>query len=433
VQFKNFKNILAIQTDSGKIVGFHAHNLDVAHLSESLWTNLVNSAEVSESEEHSELEAWNQEVDLATQDTDIPQAVRSLMVNIAQVCNLKCTYCAAGGDGTFGDAIKHVDIESIFEQVRMVLHGIPNGGEFSLTFFGGEPLVATDTIRQLSRFVKLQTAGREIRVRYCLITNATLVTRDTAELLASLECHVTVSLDGSPQVNDRSRKTPSGRGSSIMTLRGIELLKSVRTRLGSLTVGSVFGKHHTDVLETYKYLRDFDFDAYKFDFAAEENDGDASSEYAKALAATADFAYAQGGEAELRKIAVFDSFFEALDQKRRLHNHCGAGKSMLTIDGRGKVTTCQWFVGNPKEEIGEGADRLAAFAPRLNELNNCQSCWARHLCGGGCMFVNQLKNGSKHKKDAEFCSRTRNTIAKAIEYYAEARYQFSQGDPSETH
>ena len=440
VKLARFENILGLKTAGGKVIGFHARNLQVANLSESAWDAFENSgpaALATDSEERAELELWNREIDTNTVDADIPQQVRSLMVNVAQVCNLKCVYCAAGGDGSFGETMKHIDIETIHEQIRRILHDIPNGGSFSLTFFGGEPLVAPETIRKLARFVKLQTAGRGIRLRFYLITNATLVTPEIAEMLASIECNVTVSLDGTPDVNDRNRPTRGGLGSTERTLKGLEILSSVRERLSSLTVGAVFGKHNTDVLGAYKFLSQFGFDSMKFDFAADTDDSEASLEYASSLAATADFAFASGGEAELRKLETFDSYFRALDQQRRLNNHCGAGKSHMTIDGRGRMTSCQWFVGRADEQLGDGggvdAEKIKAFAPRLNELNNCQTCWARHLCGGGCMFVNQLKNGSKHKKDKDFCDRTRNTIAKAIEFYAEARVESSEGAERETH
>lgn len=438
-QLARYANILGIQTESGKVVGFHTHNLQVASLSESLWNTLASAALSSstDSEERSELDAWNREIDIETTDADIPQEVRSLMVNVVQVCNLKCVYCAAGGDGSFGQATKHVEIDTIRDQIRMLLHDIPNGGTFSLTFFGGEPLIAPDTIRNLARFTKLQAAGRDIKIRFYVITNGTLLTPEIAELLASIGCHVTVSLDGPSDINDRNRPTRGGLGSTARTLKGLELLKTVRDRLSSLTVGAVFGGHNTDVLGTYKFLKELGFDSMKFDFAAEINDTDASQAYMRSLAETADYAFKSGGESELRKIEQFDSYFRALDQKRRLNNHCGAGKSHLTTDAQGRLTACQWFAGQAGEEVGRGlnidSEKLKAFAPRLNDMNNCGSCWARHLCGGGCMYVNQLKNGSKHKKDKDFCDRTRNTIAKAIEYYAEARSESDERGTSETH
>ena len=419
-------NIIAIKTQKGEIVGFHAENLQVATMESEVWTAISDSASTTAvGEMADELAAWNLEQDPAATDAELEQKVRSYSVNVSQVCNLKCTYCAAGGDGTFGERTKHIDIETIYDQMRWFLHDLPNGETFDITFFGGEPLIAKDNIRQLANFARLQVVGRGIRLRFRVITNGTLIDAAAAELLASLECHVTVSIDGPPEINDRQRKTAGGQGSTARALLGVQELLKVRDRLGSLGFGAVFGSHHTDVLATYKFLRPFDFDTLKFDFAAEAGDGEFSQAFAKSLAETADYAFEIGGETELRKIGAFDHYFRALDQQRRTRNHCGAGKSHLFADAKGRLSICQWFIGKPGEQVGAGVTldqgKLKAFAPPLQELNNCQSCWARNLCGGGCIFVNQLKNGSKHKKDPEFCFRTRTTIAKAIEHYAKAR------------
>lgn len=434
MELARYANILGMRTKSGRLLGFHVRNMEVAELSPAAWSALQAGPRTS-SEARAELEAWNQEIDPLTVDVDIPQQVHSLSVNVIQACNLKCVYCAAGGDGSYGETLKQIDIETIEEQIRSALQSIPFGDEFVLTFFGGEPLLVPDTVRRLARFAKSQAAERNIRMRFKLFTNGTNVTPDAAEMLAEIGCHVVISLDGPPEVHDRNRATRGGTGSSARALNGLERLMKVRDRLGSLSAGSVFGKHNTDVLSAYKYLRPFEFDSLKFDFAADTDDGEASQAYMRSLAATAEYAFSIGGERELRRISLFDSYFRVLDQRTRLHNHCGAGKSHFATDGRGRIVPCQWFVGRESEEIGRGfaidQEKLQAYAPRLNELNNCASCWARHLCGGGCMYVNQLKNGSKHVKDKNFCDRTRYIIAKVIELYAEARLE-SEGK-YETH
>src|SRR5438105_4440985 len=117
MQHARFENIIALKTDSGEFVGFHSHNLQVARLDEGVWGAI--SDPVGYREERQELETWNREVDTETRDADIAVKPRSLLINIAQICNLRCDYRAAGGDGTFGEAMKHIDIETIYEQIRM--------------------------------------------------------------------------------------------------------------------------------------------------------------------------------------------------------------------------------------------------------------------------------------------------------------------------
>jgi uncharacterized protein len=425
-------NIIAIKTRKGRVVGFHAHNLQVAELDAFVWQalrlpELPTVAATNLDEARQELKLWNDEVDEAVSDAQIAKGFRSLAINVAQLCNLKCTYCAAGGDGTFGEPMKQVDLGILNDQIRMLLHDVPNGGEFRFTFLGGEPLLAPEALRAIHRYSKLQVAGRNIRLRYDIVTNGTLVTPEIAELLASMACNVTVSLDGPKEVNDISRPTRGGKGSTDRTLAGVRNLLDVRDRLGSLSAGSVFGKHYTGVVETYKFLKSEGFERFRFDFAVGDQDETASRAYVEGIKAVADLAWAEGGEAELRKISLFDTHFQILDNRQRIRNHCGAGKTHLHTDTRGKLTTCQWFVGEKSEQVGSGTEidheALKAYADPLVDKHACNTCWARNICGGGCMYVNKTKTGSKHEKDSEFCFRTRSIIAKGIEYYAEARYQ----------
>lgn len=436
MKLARFDNIIAIQTGSGEVVGYHATNLQVARLDGLVWQALQEPSSVP-ADVTQEIQEWNQEQDPEVGDANLPQSVRSLTINIAQICNLKCSYCAAGGDGTYGSPVKEIDLTQLFDQLQMLLHDVPNGGSFTITFLGGEPLIYPDAITAIARFVKLQVAGRDIRVRYDLVTNGTLATPQIAELLASIRCHVTVSLDGPPEINDRQRPTRAGAGSTARTLKGLANLMQVRDRLGSISVGAVFGKHYTDVMATYLFLKPFQFDVIKFDFAAEKDDAEASLAYVESLGQVADLAFREGGEAELRRIGLFDRYFHMLDDRKRIHNHCGAGKSLLQVDTSNKFYVCQWFVNDPAEEVGRGTvlnhEKLKEYADPIRELNGCRTCWARYLCGGGCMFVHKTKTGSKHTTDTEFCTRTRSIIAKGIEYYAQARYQNDEGDGREIH
>ncbi len=427
-------------------MGFHAHNLQVASLGQVVWKALnPNEAFIpSQLEEINEAKAelieWNSEADPSVTDATLAKGIRSLAINVAQLCNLKCTYCAAGGDGTFGDPMKEIDLGILQEQMQMLLRLVPPGEEFKFTFLGGEPLLAPEALKSIHRFAKLQVAGRDVKLRFDIVTNGTLVTPQIAELLASMTCNVTVSLDGPPEINDISRPTRSGKGSTEKALAGLQNLVAVKDRLGSLAVGSVFGQHFTDVVATYKFLQPMTLDSIRFDFAVGDGDETASRAYVDGLSEVADLAYANGGEAELRRLSLFDVYFRILDGKKRIRNHCGAGKTHLHVDTRGSLTTCQWFVGQKDEQVGHGTTieraKLEAFADPLSDKNGCQTCWVRNLCGGGCMYVNKTKTGSKNTKDDEFCFRTRSLVAKGIEYYAESRYKnrdLTERPDSETH
>jgi uncharacterized protein len=373
-----------------------------------------------------ELSAWSASKSSSAVDVDAGREIRSITINVAQVCNLGCTYCAAGGDGTYGERVKAIDLSSTERQIRHLMSSVRPGETFRITFLGGEPLVVPNVIRSLVRFARLEAAGRSIQLRFDMVTNGTLITPEIAEMLADMQCHLSISIDGPPEINDRNRPTKGGTGSTYLTLRGIEHLRPVRERLGRLTAAAVFGTHNTDVLATWSYLRELPVDSIKFDFAAEIGDQDASRAYALSLCEVAERAYALGGEKELRRLSIFDTFFRILDNQTRIQSHCGAGKDHLQIDAKGRFSACQWFVGQPEEDLGSGisideARRAELFGDALVEKNNCQTCWARFVCGGGCMFAHKTKTGSRNRVDSDYCERQRMSIAKGIELYGQSR------------
>lgn len=438
-------DVLALRVAStGRVLGFHGTEMQVAELAPEVWTALFkgqNSPQLTDSEREAlnELSLWKiaktPAAEGGARDAHIEPAIRSLTINVAQICNLACTYCAAGGDGTYGSKVKTPEIERTRAQLAHLLSYVPKGDQFVITFLGGEPLLYPDIIRAIVRDARLLTAGRKIDLRFDIVTNGTLVTPELAEMLAEMKANVTLSIDGAPDDNDIARLTKSGKGSSMMVLAGLAQLLKVRRRLGSLTAGAVFGKHNLNVVAAWKFLSEFPFDTIKFDFAAEIGDELTSRKFAAGVAEVADLAFQRGGEQELRRLHTFDHLFRTLDDQVRIQNHCLAGKTHLQLDTDGKFTACQWFVGQKDELLGEGLTldlspknkRLANFSEPLVEKNGCGSCWARHICGGGCMFVNKVKTGNKHQADLAFCERTRTIIAKGIERYAEARYQQSGG------
>jgi uncharacterized protein len=433
-------DVLALRIPStGRVLGFHGTEMQVAELAPEVWTAMFkgqNSPSLTELEREAlnELSLWKiTKTSIAeggARDARIEPAIRSLTINVAQICNLACTYCAAGGDGTYGSKVKTPEMERTLKQLANLLSFVPDGDRFVITFLGGEPLLYPDIIRTVVRDARLQTAGRDISLRFDIVTNGTLVTPELSEMLAEMQAGVTVSIDGAPEDNDKARLTKSGKGSSTMILKGLAELIKVRERLGSLTAGAVFGSHNLNVVAAWKFLAEFPFDSIKFDFAAETGDEIASRRFAQGVVEVADLAFQKGGENELRRLHSFDHLFRTLDDQVRIQNHCLAGKAHLQLDTDGKFTACQWFVGQNDELLGEGLTldlsmknkRLASFADPLIEKNGCGTCWARHICGGGCMFVNKVKTGHKHKADQAFCERTRTIIAKGIERYAESRY-----------
>ena len=439
MQLRRHKDIIAFKTGTNSLpVAFHARNLEVAQVSEETWASMApttfDNGFVMNMESYEAgvdvsaleaLESWNQEHNQEARTSSLKFGIRSLTLNVTQICNLHCTYCAAGGDGTYGDPIARISVEKTLPQIQYFMNKLKKGETFHITFLGGEPLLYPEAIKLIADYVNIIAAEKNLRSDFNVITNATLVNDKNIELLASIKSSITVSIDGPAETHDLARPQKNGEGSAKATIAGLKKILSRKNDLGRILLHAVFSRQNLEVEKAYRFFCEFNADAYEFTFDVTESDFEANRKFMSEMTRVAEIAYARGGEAELRKITLFDGYFRALDQQIRTENYCGTGKSLLSLDSNNKLYSCPLEVGKKNELLGEAQDLNMAALEKLQspliEKNNCQSCWARHLCGGGCLFVHKSLTGDKHKKHVSFCERTRYLISLTLSYYERSR------------
>lgn len=441
VEIKRFKDIVAFKWEQNdpfaaspnRYTAFHALNLEVADISEEAWNQLspalfeqsAYNLNALSNEAGEEIISWNQSLNSDIKDLEIPQRIQHLTINVTQICNLGCAYCAAGGDGTYGEATTKISVEKTLPQLKYFIDKLDGKGTFNLTFLGGEPLLYPEGLRLLNNYLKLLTAGTEIQLSYNVITNGTLINPNTLAILKEMKAHITISIDGKPEVQDRVRPMKNGQSSSAAAINGLRQLLAAKSELGRILVHSVFTKEHTAVAETYLYLSEFQPDAYEFTFDVTESDEATNAAYIKEMQQTARLAWERGQEDELRKITLFDGYFKALDAQLRKSSYCGSGKSLLSIDAKNRVFACPLDIEDKNEQVGQDTridqSKLSSLQAPFIEANNCQDCWAKHLCGGGCLYVHKTLTGTKNKKHRSFCDRQRRLLATSIMYYQLAR------------
>lgn len=442
---RRYQQIVAFKekdTDSlkARYVAFHTDNLEVAEISEEVFASMspitissndapeLNTHQVtSDLEGFTQLENWNNEINPNIRNGEIKFGIRSLTINVTQICNLKCTYCAAGGDGTYGDPILKISIEKTLPQLKYFIDQLTPGKKFNISFVGGEPLLYPEGIEAICHYVSQLCQEKSVIPLFSLTTNATVVDSKFIDLLKTYPINITVSLDGDKETNDQMRPSKNNQSSTEMTIKGLELLNSVRSFIPSLGISAVFNNASQDILTSYAFFKQFSPDWIEFNFAYSQNQLETQAQYINQMESLAELAWLSGGEKELRKIKTFDHYFNLLDSQQRVQNHCGAGKSYLMVDAQNRLYTCPWVVGNKEEVVGSGdyldKSKLERYQKPLITLNNCQTCWAKYLCGGGCMYIHQSHTGDKHKKDRLFCERTRSLILTAILYYKKARVE----------
>jgi len=438
MELRRHKEIIAFKAEDDSITALHAYNLEVAEISPesfaqmtpiSLTTGAIPDVKLPsnpvETEAFEALNEWNSEVNLDAKSGKIDFGIRAITINVNQICNLKCVYCAAGGDGTYGQPANKISIEKTLPQLKFLLEQLKPGQKFKITFIGGEPLLHPEAIHAIYTYMIEESAQRKITPHMSIVTNGTLLTDKTLEIVRSMKIDLIVSIDGPKEINDIVRPTKNNTSSTELTLLGLHNLAENRGQVLSIGLSAVCSEQNPDMLSAYHFFQSLNPDWMEFNFGYTEKSLELQKYYIKQMNQIAAEAWALGGETEVRKVKQFDTNFRNLDSQLRLENHCGAGKSYLMMDAKNKLYTCPWVVGDKEEVVGENEQldhaKLAKYSKSLIELNNCQTCWARHLCGGGCMFIHKAHTGDKHKKDILFCERTRSLLLTTLLYYKLSR------------
>jgi uncharacterized protein len=418
-----FEKISIFKLGSGEILGFHNENLEIAQLSPSLFLAL-NEGRLGE--ELVELKAWSDSVNCESRTSVADVRVKTLTINSTQLCNLKCTYCAAGGDGTYGSPVVKLDLEKSLPQLEWLMARCLPGERFQINFVGGEPLLYPEILRAVAEKATALADRFQLAPRFAVVTNGTRFgSQKVIDVLIDFRMVVTVSIDGPPDIQDQFRPKANGQGSSVEVEQGLNRLKEIKNKLPAVGTSSVFHEGHTSILKTYEYLSRWNFDFYDFNFSHTDFVEQASLDYCLGLEALAQEADRRGGEEELRKIRGFDNLFQRLDEQLRIENFCGAGKSLLSMDARGDLYTCPWDI-NEKQlrintSVGVNEDNLKEYhLPQISK-SSCSRCWAKYLCGGGCHYTHKKSTGSVQNVDAFFCQRTQKLIFLALTYFEKYR------------
>lgn len=172
-----------------------------------------------------------------------------LTIAVTSDCNLRCIYCYEKDVISPGKMTKEVQ-EKIVEALRNQAKTLSS---FSVTWYGGEPLLAIDVIENLSKeFIEI-CKDNNITYGAGIITNGYLLTRDVLELLNKYNItFIQVTIDGMPEVHNKRRPLANGEGTFETIMKNLEENYDLLPRT-SLRIN--VDKNNLDTgTDIYKYL-----------------------------------------------------------------------------------------------------------------------------------------------------------------------------------
>ncbi len=190
-----------------------------------------------------------------------------IVLKVASRCNLNCSYCIMYnvGDNTYLKQPKVMSdktVDALLVRIKnhCLLHNIK---EFDFSFHGGEPLLAgKDFFRKFCAKAKAIIPS-DIKVTFGMQTNGVLITDEWCDLFDELDILIAISLDGTPEANDKFRVDHAGRGSYKEIVKGLKIAQQSKKLRYSPSILSVINVE-SDPVEVYNHFRNLEVDSVDF-------------------------------------------------------------------------------------------------------------------------------------------------------------------------
>ena len=321
--------------------------------------------------------------------------VKALCLHIAHTCNLNCSYCFASQGKYHGDrAVMSFEVGK-----RALDFLIENSGtrrNLEVDFFGGEPLMNFDVVKQLVAYAREVEKKHNKNFRFTLTTNGMLIDDDVIDFANREMSNVVLSLDGRKEIHDRFRVDYAGRGSWERIVPKFQKLVAERGGKNYYMRGT-FTHANPDFLKDIQQMLDLGFTELSMEpvvCAA----GD-PSELTEADLPVVLEQYEKLAELMLERDRAgkpFTFYHYMIDLSggpciyKRISG-CGSGTEYMAVTPWGDLYPCHQFVGEEKFKLGNIWDGVTNTATReefaacnVYARPDCHDCWAKLYCSGGC-------------------------------------------------
>ena len=321
--------------------------------------------------------------------------IKALCLHVAHTCNLNCNYCFAA-QGKYQGERALMSFEVGKQALDFLIAHSGTRTNLEVDFFGGEPLMNWDVVKELVAYARTQEPIHNKKFRFTLTTNGVLVDDDVIEF-ANKEMHnVVLSLDGRKEVHDRLRKNYEGKGSYDTIVPKFQ--KFVESRGGKdYYMRGTFTHNNVDFTEDLFHMADLGFTELSMEpvvcaptdpYALTEEDLPKLFDQYELLAKEMIKRKKEG------RGFTFYHYMIDLSHGPCIYKRisgCGSGTEYLAVTPWGDLYPCHQFVGDEAYLMGNVWDGVTNIdmQEKFRGCNaysrpECKDCWAKLYCSGGC-------------------------------------------------
>ena len=334
----------------------------------------------------------------------LERSVSKLALQVTQQCNMRCKYCVYSDSGNFQQrchSTKKMSFQTAKKAIDFYRQHSMDAEEALIGFYGGEPLLAFQLIKESVLYAEEVFAGKQLE--FFMTTNATLLTEEVIDFILAHNFRLAFSIDGPKLDNDRNRVLANGQGTYDLVIKNLHTLYNRDPlHLGNSSISMV-----VDSEQTYDNLLSFlempIFTNVDFTYSAIEKDGETQDfppkfmeKYKYDWFITLSKAMRGGKVDNLNQFMKY-GLRAYTAGRNKMHSNflqkigapngpCLPGKMRLLVSCDEKLYACEKVNENSTMQIGtldNGFD-YAKIAQHLNvgrlDPEKCKNCWAIQLC-----------------------------------------------------
>ena len=171
-----------------------------------------------------------------------------LTVLPTEQCNFRCRYCYE----TFSDIFMKKDIQNIL--LSFISKNISKYKDLHIAWFGGEPLIALDTILTMSEDIQQICHRHKKSYTASTTTNGYLLDTETfRKLLKANVLYYQITIDGLEESHNAQRPLRDGRGSFDRIIKNLENIRDeIKSRMFRITIRTNFSRNMLNLIPEYK-------------------------------------------------------------------------------------------------------------------------------------------------------------------------------------